>query len=86
MVGTCAGSLAAAAISCCRTLSELLPVAVQTVALSFHAGLLATDVSQRFCAGSNQGDQSWAFMCHGLAIDVAVDKIDAFSKSHVGDI
>jgi noranthrone synthase len=84
MVGICIGSLAAAAISCTRSLSELLPVAVQAVGLSFRAGLLASDVSRRFCAHCDQSGQSWAFKSLGLSTDGAVAKIDEFSELHVG--
>ena len=37
------GLLAAAAVSCCSTLEQFLPVALETVLVGFRVGLLAAD-------------------------------------------
>ena len=38
------GLLAAAAVSCCSTIEQFLPVALETVLVGFRVGLLATDM------------------------------------------
>lgn len=86
LVGICIGSLAAAVIGCAGSLSELLPLAVQTVVLSFKAGLLASDVSRRFCTDSDPLGQSWAFKSLGMSVGRAGAKIDEFAKFHVGSL
>jgi hypothetical protein len=78
----CTGSLTAAAISCCRTLSELLPVSVQVISISFRAGLLAADVRARF-GSSGEDDMGWAFMCPNLSADAAYMTIENFSEAQV---
>ena len=83
LVGFCIGVFAAAAIGCTQSLSELLPVAIQAVVLSFKAGQLALDISQRFCTTSDQPGQSWAFRVHGLSTDRVTTKIHEFSESKV---
>lgn len=86
LIGICTGALAAAAISCCHSLSELLPVAVQVVVLSFRAGALAADFGARLQTDADVMEQnlSWAFMCPDLTVDHANPIIDAFSESRVG--
>jgi Starter unit:ACP transacylase in aflatoxin biosynthesis len=85
LIGICTGSLAAAAISCCQTLSELLPVAVQVVNLSLHAGRLAADIGARLQVDSDseQSGTSWALIFTGLTTDRANPVINAFSESEV---
>lgn len=83
LIGMCTGSLAVAAISCCRTLSELLPVAVQVVVLSLRAGTLAADIRARLQVDSDP-ESSWASMFPGLTAARANAVINEFSESGVG--
>ena len=86
LVGISVGTLAAAAIGCTRSLSDLLPVAVQTVVLSFNAGLLASELSERFCTTSDQPGQRWAFVALRLSTAGATDKSHEFSENEVSVI
>jgi hypothetical protein len=60
LMGLCSGSLTAAAVSCCRSATELLPVAVEVTGLSFNLGLLASETGDLFLCNPAVGDRSWA--------------------------
>ncbi|KAH3999788.1 hypothetical protein HBI38_092630 [Parastagonospora nodorum] len=60
LMGLCSGSLTAAAVSCCRSATELLPVAVEVTGLSFRLGLLASETGDLFLCKPAVGDRSWA--------------------------
>ena len=48
LVGLCTGSLTAAAISCCRSIAELVHVAVEVTMLSFSVGEFAAQTGSLF--------------------------------------
>ncbi|OCL05426.1 ketoacyl-synt-domain-containing protein [Glonium stellatum] len=77
LVGLCTGSLAAAAISCCWTPSELLPVAVEVSVLSFRAGELAAETGARLRCNPSLSDSSWAIAIPGIEEEDASRMIDA---------
>ena len=52
------GVLAAAAVSCCSTLEQFLPVALETVLVSFRVGLLAADTREQIVIDENS-QASW---------------------------
>ncbi|KAH8754195.1 polyketide synthase module [Diaporthe sp. PMI_573] len=58
-VGICTGSLAAAAISCCQSSLELLPVALQTTLLAYRLGAHAAQTGVRYF-GEARGDRCCA--------------------------
>ncbi|KAL2819649.1 hypothetical protein BDW59DRAFT_120646 [Aspergillus cavernicola] len=60
VLGVCTGSLAAAAISCSTSLSELLPIAVQTVLIAFRLGLCAQEVRDRLEISEEDRTQPWS--------------------------
>ncbi|KAF2787644.1 polyketide synthase [Melanomma pulvis-pyrius CBS 109.77] len=80
MVGLCTGSLAVAAISCCQTPSELLPVAIDVSVLSFRAGVLAAETGARLHCGTTDSNASWAMAIPGLEEKDAGAMIDSISK------
>ncbi|KAL4784871.1 beta-ketoacyl synthase [Aspergillus varians] len=78
VLGVCTGSLAASAISCSASLSELLPIAVQAVIVAFRLGLCAQDVRDRLEVSDANRTQSWSVVSDLPADDVAI-ALDRFS-------
>ncbi|KAF4537425.1 putative polyketide synthase [Lasiodiplodia theobromae] len=78
IVGLCTGLLTGAAVSCTQSLTELIPVAVQTVVLAFRTGLVVADVRDRIDMG--QPDRSWSIMIPGLSGTAAAPYLDEFSR------
>ena len=81
IIGLCTGLLTGAAVSCCRSLTELIPVAVQTVLVAFRTGIVVTDVRGRIDMG--EPDRSWSIMIPGLAGDAASPYLEEFSTELV---
>ncbi len=74
MLGICTGALAAAAVSCSRSVLELVPMAVDAVAVAFRTGMHVIDVAQRI-ESSDASDQSWSIIVAGLASAEAVHRL-----------
>ncbi|KAL4789091.1 beta-ketoacyl synthase [Aspergillus venezuelensis] len=72
VLGVCTGSLAAAAISCSSSLSELLPIAVQTVLVAFRLGLCAQEVRDRLEISEANRTRPWS-----VVSDVSPDEVTA---------
>ncbi|EUC44947.1 hypothetical protein COCMIDRAFT_37278 [Bipolaris oryzae ATCC 44560] len=66
VVGLCTGTFAAAAVSCSKNTTELIPLAIEAVIASFKTGVLVQDIAQRL-APSQDLDQSWAILIEGAA-------------------
>ncbi|KAL4876805.1 beta-ketoacyl synthase [Aspergillus karnatakaensis] len=81
VLGVCTGSLAAAAISCSTSLSELLPLAVQTVLVAFRLGLCAQEVRDRLEISEANRTQSWSVVSD-VQPDAARSALDTFSAKH----
>jgi hypothetical protein len=81
--GLCVGSLPVAAIRCCRSLSELLPIAVRVCVLGFRAGRLAADVAARFDCNPDPSHVSWVMTVPDLKVDDANLLIDRFTNDKV---
>ncbi|KAH7382523.1 putative polyketide synthase [Phaeosphaeria sp. MPI-PUGE-AT-0046c] len=79
-IGLCTGDLTATAIRHCQSTSTLLPVAVEVVALSFRAGLLATEVGACHASELTTHESRWAMVVPGVGAEVAVEEIVYFSK------
>lgn len=85
LVGLCTGTLAAAAVSSARSLSDLLELAVQATIIAFKAGLCTWDISRSiFCDQSNHG-RPWAFAVSGLSVEQASQAVKDFSEEEVND-
>ncbi|KAH8432989.1 polyketide synthase alb1 [Aspergillus melleus] len=76
--GLCTGALAAAAVSCCNTVSELLPVAVQTVVVALRTGLCALNAAKAV----DQSEENWSIVLVGLSQQEVSDRLQEFSHSH----
>lgn len=85
LLGLCTGALAAAAISSSKTLSELLPVAVQTVLVSFRLGLCVVDLRNRLEL-SPDNSASWSMVVPGLTAEAAATGLKEHSQARVCDI
>ncbi|KAH8585728.1 conidial yellow pigment biosynthesis polyketide synthase [Bisporella sp. PMI_857] len=78
-LGLCTGTLTSAAISSCRSVSDLLPVAIQTVLIAFRTGLCVLDVRNRHKSSDN-GSSSWSMVVGGSSSTAAIDALNAFRK------
>ncbi|KAM0813241.1 putative Polyketide synthase [Seiridium cardinale] len=83
VLGVCTGSLAAAAISSSSSLSDLLPLAVQTVLVAFRLGLRALELRDRLELSVEHRDQPWSAVVAGLAPKVAAEAIREFCAENV---
>ncbi|KAJ5521624.1 hypothetical protein N7527_005739 [Penicillium freii] len=77
MSGLCTGALAAAAVSCCNTVSELLPVAVQTVLVALRTGICAVNAAKAV----DPSEGKWSIVLHGLSQREVSDRLQEFSHS-----
>lgn len=80
VLGLCTGSLAAAAICCSATLSELLPAAVEAVRVALRFGLCIDDVRARIEPNSTA---SWSMVVFGLTPQDASILLEKFAEEHV---
>lgn len=74
LTGLCTGLLTAVTVSCCSSLPELIPVAVDSVVLAFRAGLLVEDVRMGIEPSVTKRD-SWSVVVPGLKEHVAADAL-----------
>ena len=74
ILGLCTGALAAAAVSCSRSLLELIPIAVDAVIIAFRTGMLVMDVAQRV-EPLDASDRSWSIIVAGAASAEAIPRL-----------
>ncbi|KAJ0420671.1 beta-ketoacyl synthase [Aspergillus carlsbadensis] len=79
VTGLCTGLLAGAAISCCRSLSELIPVAVHTVTVALRIGFLVNGVRRRIDPCGDTAD-SWSLVMPGLNEDSATAVLEKYAS------
>lgn len=77
--GFCTGALSAAAISCCKSVSELLPVAVQTVSIAFRTGLCTLNTAKAV----EPLEGNWSMVISGSSLEEVVERLQKFSQSRV---
>ncbi|KAL5117793.1 fusarubin cluster-polyketide synthase [Pleosporales sp. CAS-2024a] len=78
VLGLCTGSFAAAAVSCSRNKTELIPAAIEAVIASFRTGKLVDDVARRVSASTGV-DDSWSVLVEGAASARLVEQFNATS-------
>ncbi|KAK4235192.1 beta-ketoacyl synthase [Achaetomium macrosporum] len=83
VLGVCTGALAAAAVSCSSSLSELLPLAVQTALIAFRLGLCALDVRDRLETSVEDRARPWSVVVSGLEPQAAEAAIKQFCRENV---
>ena len=86
VLGVCTGSLAAAAISCSTSLSDLLPLAVQTALVAFRLGLCALDIRDRLETSTEDRGRPWSVVISGLEAQVAEAAIKTFCQENVSAV
>ncbi|OJJ48520.1 hypothetical protein ASPZODRAFT_150731 [Penicilliopsis zonata CBS 506.65] len=79
-IGLCTGLLAAAAVSSCKTVGELVPVAVQTVVLALRLGLCVLKVRD-LVDPSKSGPPTWSVLVSGIHEADAVELIQDYSAT-----
>ncbi|KAI0455324.1 hypothetical protein F5B21DRAFT_503379 [Xylaria acuta] len=77
ILGICTGSLAAAAMSCCRNLTELLRIADEAVELAFRVGLEASRRSTYIESSTG----SWAILVSNVDMQDAKEAIERFNDT-----
>ncbi|GIJ99615.1 type I iterative polyketide synthase [Aspergillus viridinutans] len=80
LLGLCTGAFAAAAVSCSRSLVELLPVAVQTVLVAFRTGLSAGRIGNCI-EPSATGSREWSMLVAGMDSQTVQDALAEFSAT-----
>ena len=76
------GTLAAAAASCCTTPEQLLPIALETVLISFRVGLLAANTRDQIVI--DRADQaSWRVSIETDQTEVVVHQLEDFCTQKV---
>jgi hypothetical protein len=83
VLGLCTGSLAAAAVSSCSTLSELLPAAVQTVQVAFRLGMCVVRMRDRIETPSKDLPCEWSAVFSDVEPKVATLAINDFCQANV---
>lgn len=77
--GFCTGALSAAAISCCKSVSELLPVAIQTVSIAFRTGLCTLNTAKAV----EPSEGNWSMVISGRSPEEVAESLQKFSQSKV---
>ncbi|EME39092.1 polyketide synthase [Dothistroma septosporum NZE10] len=83
VLGICTGSLAAAAVSSSNSLSELLPIAVQTALIAFRLGLCVTDMRDRLESSEEDRTQPWSVVLFDTDEQTVTKAIKDFCTSNV---
>jgi naphtho-gamma-pyrone polyketide synthase len=79
-LGICTGSFAAAAVSCSKTLFDLICVGCQAVTVAFRVGL---HVQQRAAILGSQRHSSWSVVLAATQEDEAQRALADFCKDNV---
>jgi hypothetical protein len=81
LLGICTGAIAAATVSCARSVTELLPLAVHAVGVSFRMGLCAAELGDRI--EPQPKNNSWSFAVAGISGDEAEKALTDFTATNV---
>ncbi|KAL1953845.1 hypothetical protein VTO42DRAFT_2105 [Malbranchea cinnamomea] len=76
--GLCTGALSAAAVSCCTTSSELVPLAAQTVLVAFRVGLCTLYAARAI----DPSPGNWSMVVSGDSTSNIDDSLCTFSEEH----
>ena len=79
VLGLCIGSLSAAAVIASHSLSELLPLALETVGIAFRVGLQTLEASRHLSPGSSD-IESWSWVFQGLEFLPAKLALEDFNR------
>ncbi|KAF2671317.1 polyketide synthase-like protein [Microthyrium microscopicum] len=79
-IGLCTGILAASAVSCARSLCELLPLAIEAVRISFRAGNAVQ--AMRSALAADDGNASWSTIVTNTNEDTLQSSLANFHESN----
>ncbi|GAB1191821.1 Non-reducing polyketide synthase pks27 [Aspergillus pseudonomiae] len=79
LIGLCTGLLSAAAVGCCESITDLVPLATHTVLIAFRAGLFVADVRDRLEPPTGS-PVAWSVLIPGLDGDTAVSILQRYSE------
>ncbi|KAL4758755.1 ketoacyl-synt-domain-containing protein [Aspergillus foveolatus] len=79
VTGLCTGALAAAAVSCSRSILDLVPLGLDAIVAAFRTGLLVTDFAYRL-ASPLDGGQSWSVFVQNPTAVSAIDEFCAETR------
>lgn len=79
VIGLCVGSLSAAAVVASRSLSELLPISLETVGIAFRVGLQTYRTSRNLSPRSSNAE-SWSWIFQGLDLLPAKVGLEDFNR------
>jgi hypothetical protein len=82
LVGLCTGLLSAAAVGCCQSITDLLPLATHTVLIAFRTGICVADVRDRV-EPQTKPPIAWSALVPGLEGDTAVAALERYSDEKV---
>lgn len=83
-LGICAGSFAAASISCSRTLVELIPAAIEAAIVAFRTALASFIMRTDIAGNDLKQDSNWSVIVAGEE-DQLQSTIDIFAAEEVSD-
>lgn len=83
VLGLGTGALTAAAVSCCRTISELLPLAVHTVAIALRTGLCASEMARCIEPIGGKHPAPWSIIASGRSAKTLNEVLIDFSRQRV---
>ncbi|KAI1142789.1 polyketide synthase [Hypoxylon sp. FL0543] len=73
ILGLCTGALAAVAVSCSKSLAELVPRAVEIVVVAFNVGVCVSNMKMRLISPEEMS-RTWSMMVAGSSATQAVRK------------
>ncbi|KAJ4402884.1 hypothetical protein N0V85_005225 [Neurospora sp. IMI 360204] len=79
LVGLCSGLFAASAIACTKSLSELVPLAVQVTLMSFRVGRHVYKVAEQIYP-TVEKSESWTYIFTNISESVAGPVVQDFNK------
>jgi hypothetical protein len=85
MLGVCTGLLAAAAVASSRSLSALIPVAIQTIRIAFRLGSRVATVGDQL-ESRIDSSQTWSTIVLGIGREDAEAALVEFNEKHVSHL
>ena len=85
ILGVCTGLLAAAAVASSRSLSALIPVAIQTIRIAFRLGSRVATVGDQL-ESRIDSSQTWSTIVLGIGREDAEAALAEFNEKYVGHL
>lgn len=82
-MGVCIGLLTASALSCSRSLVDMIPLATETVRTAFRLGNCVGRMA-RLQEPAVYGSKSWTSLVTGVSSQAVVSAVHVFNKTQVG--